>query len=170
MLKASEDCAHNAKYKTLHNVRDELERVSKVVRATNFARNIAAIFSEATVEDTAARMKTITFVHLACHGIQDRDDALRSGFILGDGGLTVSGLMSRAAKLENAWFAYLSACQTATGDAEQPGQGVYLGAAMLFAGLQKRGRDNVVGGARAGSHMHSPHVCAGKSLIERALA
>jgi CHAT domain-containing protein len=39
-------------------------------------------------------------------------------------------------KLENAFLAYLSACQTATGDREQPDQAMHLAAAMLYSGFK----------------------------------
>jgi CHAT domain-containing protein len=80
------------------------------------------------------RVKSANFVHLACHGIQDPTNALESGFYLHDGMLTISKLMEL--KLDQPWFAYLSACETAKGDAEQPDQVMHLAAAMLFAGFQ----------------------------------
>jgi CHAT domain-containing protein len=53
---------------------------------------------------------------------------------LSNGTLTVSKLMGL--DLNQAWFAYLSACETAKGDAKQPDQGVHLATAMLFAGFK----------------------------------
>jgi CHAT domain-containing protein len=48
--------------------------------------------------------------------------------------VTVSKLMRL--NLDKAWFAYLSACETAKGDKEQPDQVVHLAAAMLHAGFK----------------------------------
>jgi hypothetical protein len=48
--------------------------------------------------------------------------------------LTISKLMEL--KLDRPWFAFLSACETAKGDAEQPDQVMHLAAAMLFAGFK----------------------------------
>jgi CHAT domain-containing protein len=73
-------------------------------------------------------------VHLACHGIHDTKEAIESGFCLGDGRLTISGLMEL--KTENAFLAFLSACETAKGDVDQPDQALHLAAAMLFAGFK----------------------------------
>jgi CHAT domain-containing protein len=38
--------------------------------------------------------------------------------------------------LERPLLAFLSACETATGDIRQPDQTIHLAAAMLFAGFQ----------------------------------
>jgi CHAT domain-containing protein len=39
-------------------------------------------------------------------------------------------------KLPKALFAFLSACETAQGDREQPDQAIHLAAAMLFTGFR----------------------------------
>jgi CHAT domain-containing protein len=38
--------------------------------------------------------------------------------------------------LKDAVFAFLSACETAKGDTEQPDQAIHLAAAMLFVGFK----------------------------------
>jgi hypothetical protein len=73
-------------------------------------------------------------LHLACHGIQDDDDPLNSGFWLRNGRLTLSSLMRL--NLPDALFAFLSACETAKGDEDHPNQAVHLAAAMLFVGFR----------------------------------
>jgi CHAT domain-containing protein len=82
------------------------------------------------VKDTSSA----NIVHMACHGVQNASDALSSGFCLRDGNLTVSRLMNM--ELSQAFLAFLSACETAKGDAKQPDQTVHLAAAMLFAGFR----------------------------------
>jgi CHAT domain-containing protein len=77
---------------------------------------------------------TCDFVHLACHGTQDQTSALDSGFHLSDAKLTISALMDL--NLDKAWFAYLSACETAKSDAQQPDQVVHIASAMLHAGFK----------------------------------
>jgi CHAT domain-containing protein len=76
----------------------------------------------------------VHIAHLACHGVQDQEDPLNSGFCLGDGKLTVSNLM--VIKLEHAFLAFLSACETAKGDKNLPDQAIHLAAAMLFCGFR----------------------------------
>jgi CHAT domain-containing protein len=87
-----------------------------------------------TIEDTSRVMEAASIIHLACHGIQDIGDATQSGFCLGDGRLTIAKLMEL--KLDNAFLAFLSACETAKGDKEQPDQAMHLAAAMLFSGFK----------------------------------
>lgn len=73
-------------------------------------------------------------LHIASHGLQDTRDALESGFCLRDGRLTVSQLMDL--NVNNAFLAFLSACETAKADPAAPDQVVHLAAAMLFAGFK----------------------------------
>ncbi|EIN05621.1 hypothetical protein PUNSTDRAFT_18498, partial [Punctularia strigosozonata HHB-11173 SS5] len=55
-----------------------------------------------------------TILHLACHGHQDPEDPLKSGFVLRDKMLTIEELMH--IPLPHAFMAFLSACETAKGD------------------------------------------------------
>jgi CHAT domain-containing protein len=134
MLLVGEDCATNLNMGKLWNVRKELTCVESIATMKQFGRAVEAIPSAATVDRVIDRIKPVHFVHLACHGIQDPTKALESGFYLRDGMLTISKLMDL--KLDQPWFAYLSACETAKGDAEQPDQVMHLAAAMLFAGFK----------------------------------
>lgn len=87
------------------------------------------------MDNVVSHLEHASIVHLACHGIQDSKDALDSGFILAGGErLTVSKLMQL--NLSKANLAFLSACETAKGDAEQPDETVHLAASMLFAGFR----------------------------------
>jgi CHAT domain-containing protein len=60
------------------------------------------------------RLPEATILHLACHGLQDAQDPLKSGFIMQDSTLTIEELMSLP--LPRAFLAFLSACETAKGD------------------------------------------------------
>jgi CHAT domain-containing protein len=75
-----------------------------------------------------------SFMHLACHGLQDEQSPLSSGFAMQDGMLALSELMQL--DLSNAFLAFLSACDTARGNIKQPDQSIHLAAAMLFAGFR----------------------------------
>jgi tetratricopeptide (TPR) repeat protein len=134
MLLVGEDSAKNPALSKLWNVRTELTRVESIATAKCFGRTVETIAREATVERVTERIKTASFVHLACHGLQHRINALESGFYLYDDKLTISKLMEL--HLDHPWFAYLSACETAKGDAKQPDQVMHLAAAMLFAGFK----------------------------------
>ncbi|KAI0825531.1 CHAT domain-containing protein [Irpex lacteus] len=91
--------------------------------------------SQGTITAVLEDMKTHEWVHLACHGIQSSDgDATNSAFVLFDGKLKLSKLMSTA--LPNAELAVLSACQTATGDKKLSEEAVHLAAGMLTVGYK----------------------------------
>lgn len=80
-----------------------------------------------------SKLRDANILHLACHGYQDPNSPLNSGFIMKDGMLTVSKLMGL--NLQHAYLAFLSACETAKGDRSQPDQAIHLAATMLFAGF-----------------------------------
>jgi CHAT domain-containing protein/tetratricopeptide (TPR) repeat protein len=134
MLLVGEDSAKNPALSKLWSVRTELTRVESIATTKRFGNTVETIAKDATVERVTARIKTASFVHLACHGLQHRTNALESGFYLNDDKLTISKLMEL--HLDHPWLAYLSACETAKGDAEQPDQVMHLAAAMLFAGFK----------------------------------
>ena len=87
-----------------------------------------------TVDAVLEGMATHDWVHLACHGVQDRKNSLNSAFMLYDGRLTLHTLMSKS--LPNAELAVLSACQTATGDEKLNNEAVHLAAWMLNIGYR----------------------------------
>ncbi|KAI0083514.1 CHAT domain-containing protein [Irpex rosettiformis] len=90
--------------------------------------------ADGTVQAVLEGMATHEWVHLACHGIQNRMDPMSSAFLLYDGRLTLADLMSH--HLPNADLAVLSACQTATGDEKLPEEAVHLAAGMLNIGYK----------------------------------
>ncbi|KAJ7141482.1 CHAT domain-containing protein [Mycena epipterygia] len=87
-----------------------------------------------TVQMILDNIPKATILHLACHGMQDPAKPLESGFIMQDGLLKISQLMS--VSHPGAFMAFLSACETAKGDKTQPDQAVHLASAMLLAGFK----------------------------------
>lgn len=87
-----------------------------------------------TVDTVLNKLPDASLLHLACHGTQDPLSPLDSGFVMQDGLLTLTKIM--ALQLDQKFFAFLSACETAKGDKAQPNQSLHLTAAMLFAGFQ----------------------------------
>jgi tetratricopeptide (TPR) repeat protein len=69
---------------------------------------------EVTANNLIDRLPEATILHLACHGSQDAENALRSGFVMSDEILTIERLMQ--IPLPRAFMAFLSACETAKGD------------------------------------------------------
>ena len=88
----------------------------------------------ATVIQVKEKMKTYSWVHFACHAIQDIAQPLKSGAQLHDGRLEVLEIMKQ--RLPNADLAFLSACQTSTGDKKLSDEAVHLAAGMLGAGYR----------------------------------
>ncbi|KAI0027847.1 CHAT domain-containing protein, partial [Vararia minispora EC-137] len=72
-------------------------------------------------------------VHLACHGLQNTVEPSKSAFVLYDGYLTPSQLMSSSVR--NGALAFLSACETPTGDEKPPEEAGYLATGMLAMGF-----------------------------------
>ena len=87
-----------------------------------------------TAQEVLAKLPEAAILHLACHGHQNLQNPLESGFVMCDKMLTVEALM--ALRPPRAFFAFLSACETAKGDEKQPDQAVHLAATLLFAGFK----------------------------------
>jgi CHAT domain-containing protein len=79
-------------------------------------------------------MKDSNWAHLACHGVQRQDEPTKSGLILQDGHLTLEEIVKL--DLPNAEFAYLSACQTTTGEESLSDEAVHIAGGMLLAGYR----------------------------------
>jgi CHAT domain-containing protein len=87
-----------------------------------------------TQDNIATSLESAQLVHVASHGIQHPLEPLKSGLCLNDGVLTVERLMKL--DLKDAFFAFLSACETAKGDKDQPDQTIHLAATLLFTGFK----------------------------------
>jgi CHAT domain-containing protein len=87
---------------------------------------------EATVAAVLQHMRKCSWIHLACHGIQDAANPTESAFLLFDNPLTLKDIMKQS--FTHTELAVLSACQTAKGDSELPGESIHLAAGMLMAG------------------------------------
>ncbi|KAG8722748.1 hypothetical protein FRC09_005762 [Ceratobasidium sp. 395] len=108
---------------------DELAIVEKYTAITGCFQLDGA---RATVDATLEAMARCGWVHLACHAIQNRSDPAQSAFHLHDGSLTLETITRR--KFKHKGLAFLSACQTATGDDFLPDEAMHLAAGMLAAG------------------------------------
>jgi CHAT domain-containing protein len=90
--------------------------------------------AQGTVAAVLEDMKTHSWVHLACHGLQNSTDPTQSAFALYGGKLTLANIMNLS--LSHAELAFLSACQTASGDRKLPEEAVHLAAGMLSVGYR----------------------------------
>ncbi|CAE7114014.1 unnamed protein product [Rhizoctonia solani] len=94
--------------------------------------------TQATPATVLDAMEAHDRVHLACHARQNIHDPTKSGFFLhGDtkdteATLDLAAINRRSFKKKG--LAFLSACQTATGDETLPDEAVHLASGMLMAG------------------------------------
>ncbi|KEP46588.1 aromatic di-alanine and TPR containing protein [Rhizoctonia solani 123E] len=109
---------------------EELAHVK--ARTHDKAQYSQLIDSQATTTAVLDAMEHHDWVHLACHANQDVRDPIKSGFHLHDGTLDLSAINRRSFK--NKGLAFLSACQTATGDENLPDEAIHLASGMLMAG------------------------------------
>ncbi|KAF8600149.1 hypothetical protein BDV93DRAFT_448075 [Ceratobasidium sp. AG-I] len=109
----------------------ELDRIQERFRGLPATRLDG---TEATSNVVLTAMKESSWVHLACHAKQDLNDPTKSGFFLHDGMLDLATITGK--QLHDAELAFLSACQTATGDKALSDESVHLAAGMLTAGFR----------------------------------
>lgn len=92
----------------------------------------------ATVDAVHSQLNNFSIAHFACHATQDTEAPLQSGFFLQDGKLTLSEIVklrnNARTQLRPSSLAFLSACQTGTGNEYLSEEVVHLAAGMLAAG------------------------------------
>ncbi|KAG2040928.1 CHAT domain-containing protein [Suillus americanus] len=120
------------KGKALLAVDSELELVHKLVPAT--ANHTTISGDAATRAGALDALQQNTWVHLACHGKQDRTQPYHSHFVMRDEHLTLLDIMER--DIPRAEFAFLSACHTAVGDEVTPDEVIHLAAGLQFSGFK----------------------------------
>lgn len=88
--------------------------------------------ADASVENIIEGMEMYSWVHFACHVIQDIAEPMKSAFCLHNKHLELSTIITKS--FPHADLAFLSACQTATGDQELPEEVIHLAAGLMLAG------------------------------------
>jgi CHAT domain-containing protein len=116
----------------LSGTQKELDHISNRVGPSNVKQLLE---SAATVENVTAGMKESSFVHFACHGEQHSTNPAESALLLAKNSRLTLSQISRIS-LPNAQLAFLSACQTATGDERLAQEAAHLAAGMLSAGYR----------------------------------
>jgi CHAT domain-containing protein len=117
----------------IYDVDEEMRTVSGLIGSVS-ASTINDIDVTPMVQSALDALPEAHLLHLSCHGKQNYADPLESNFALHDGQLTIAAIMKLS--LPSAMLAFLSACETAKGDEEQPDQAVHLAASMLFCGFR----------------------------------
>ncbi|KAF8901389.1 CHAT domain-containing protein [Gymnopilus junonius] len=111
----------------------EIQAIQRLMKGCNFPV-LCLEGAAATVDQVIINMETHTSIHFACHANQDTSEPLKSGFALQDGHLELSTIIQK--RLGAADLAFLSACQTSTGDEKLSEEAVHLAAGMLAAGYR----------------------------------
>ncbi|KAF5338199.1 hypothetical protein D9611_014594 [Ephemerocybe angulata] len=110
-------------------------RVVRELAETNRARVESLDGTSVTVEACLELMPRLSSIHLACHASQSTSEPLQSRFLFHSGALDLATIMQR--NLHNADLAFLSACQTSSGEEKLPDEAVHLAAGMLAAGYRR---------------------------------
>ncbi|KAG1837231.1 CHAT domain-containing protein [Suillus subalutaceus] len=113
-------------------VDSELELVCKLVPATANSTTLSG--DDATRAGALHALQHSTWVHLACHGKQDREQPYHSCFAMRDKPRTLLDIMEK--DIPHAEFAFLSACHTAVGDEKTPDEVIHLAAGLQFSGFK----------------------------------
>jgi CHAT domain-containing protein len=116
---------------SIPNTIQELECIQKYI---GDREHVVLNGDEGTKSQVMTTMKDSNWAHLACHGMQRQDEPTKSGLILQDGHLTLEEIIKL--DLPNAEFAYLSACQTTTGEEKLSDEAVHIAGGMLVAGYR----------------------------------
>jgi len=113
---------------------EELTRIKKWVLPKHL-ETLGTTESPTTIEAVLSHISRASIAHFACHGMQKYKKPLESALrVLPTDHLEISSIM-KIPHL-NASLAFLSACQTATGDEKVPDEAIHIAAAMLFAGFR----------------------------------
>ncbi|KAF8132367.1 TPR-like protein [Boletus edulis] len=117
----------------LPGVHTELKHIKEAITNSGSACATFLEPSVGTVEEVLELMKVADWVHFACHGIQDAKNPTDSGLCLAnERRLKISDIIGLSRS--RGGLAFLSACQTATGDEGLSDEAIHIAAGMLFAG------------------------------------
>ncbi|VDC01141.1 unnamed protein product [Peniophora sp. CBMAI 1063] len=117
----------------LRGTMEESRRLCQLLNGSKMPHDVLN-HKQATREAVLSVMDRHSWVHFACHGSQRKSDPTKSAFHLYDGPLSLADLMQTVS--DDAELAFLSACQTATGDEKNPEEAVHLAAGMLAVGYK----------------------------------
>jgi CHAT domain-containing protein len=111
------------------------KELNQIVQLCSNSLQVDCLLGEvATAESVVEAMGHHSWIHLACHAVQDTADPTRSAFCLHNTRLELSNIITKS--FPHADFAFLSACQTASGDETLSEEAVHLAAGMLAAGYR----------------------------------
>lgn len=115
-----------------------LKEAQKVVQAAVSAgwpeKDIQSLNgSEASVDRVVSALESASWVHFACHGMQDAAVGMNSAFALDNGNLELREIASK--RMVAAQFGFLSVCNAASGLRDLPAESMHLAGGLQFAGF-----------------------------------
>ena len=129
---------------------DEANRIAGQLEKRGIP-SLTLVDQSGTIKSVSDAMASFSCIHLACHAMQNTTSPLKTSIFLYDGPFELSEIMKK--NLPNSDFAFLSACQTSTGDRNLPEEVVHLAAGMLAAGYR-----SVVGTTWSIADVHGPEI------------
>jgi len=111
----------------------EMDCISKAIRTSN-SEPLCLEGESASVTRVKLEMESHGSIHFACHAAQDLENPLKIGIYLHDGRLELADIMKQKFAVRE--LAFLSACQTSTGDEKLSQEGVHMASGMLAAGYR----------------------------------
>ncbi|KAG2141962.1 TPR-like protein [Suillus clintonianus] len=118
--------------KALEYVVPELAVVARILAPVVSVTSLAD--GDATVEGALDALNHNQWLHLACHGMPNRQQPFESSFAMRDGPLMIKDVIR--SNWQNPQFAFLSACHTTVGGEMSPDESIHLAAAMQFSGFR----------------------------------
>ena len=106
-------------------IKERLSRLS--------SRQVLLVESDGSKDDVLDKLQKCSWAHFACHGIQDPQNPINSGLQLANNQCLKLSDIVRVTHPRGG-LAFLSACQTATGNKKLADEAVHLAAGMLFIG------------------------------------
>ncbi|KAJ6559933.1 CHAT domain-containing protein [Mycena capillaripes] len=115
----------------LQGVKQEVQNICSIIQSSNLE---CLNGQQATPDAVKDQLQNCSWVHLACHGIQDLVEPTKSRLLLYDGVLELETILRMP--LTNAEFVFLAACQTAKGDVALINESFHLGGGFIAAGFR----------------------------------
>ncbi|KAJ7859878.1 CHAT domain-containing protein [Mycena leptocephala] len=115
----------------LPRVQQEVKKIISVVKQPHVQ---CLEDQQATVDAVKLQLQDCSWIHLACHGVQDSIEPARSRLLLYGGSMELASILQM--DLSNAEFVFLAASQTAMGDAVLVNESFHLGGGFIAAGFR----------------------------------
>ncbi|KAJ7936534.1 CHAT domain-containing protein, partial [Mycena leptocephala] len=115
----------------LEGVGLEVQKISSIIESPDLQ---CLQGKHATPAAVKLQLKSCSWVHLACHSVQDLMQPTKSPLLLYNGHLDLETIIHMP--LPNADFVFLAACQTAKGDAKLVNESFHLGGGFIAAGFR----------------------------------